>query len=85
MHTPEGEAGLNYFCEGYRDFFEYAGPAMKSITGELEADRSPANVMYHIAQQDALLQMMLSQTDPDSPCPCGSGLLFKDCHGRQEA
>ncbi len=84
LHTPEGEAGLNYLCEGYRDFFEYAGPAMKFITDELEAERSPANVMYHIAQQDAILQMMFSQTEPDSPCPCGSGLLFKDCHGRQE-
>jgi uncharacterized protein len=84
LHTPDGEAGLSYLCEGYHDFFEYAGPTMKFITDELEADRSPANVMYHIAQQDALLQMMLSQTEPDSPCPCGSGLLFKDCHGRQE-
>ena len=84
LHTPDGEAGLNCLCEGYLDFFNYIGPAMKFITDELEADRSPANVMYHIAQQDALLQMMLAQAEPDNPCPCGSGLLFKDCHGRQE-
>jgi uncharacterized protein len=84
LRTPEGEAGLNYLCEGYLDFFNYINPAMKFITDELEADRSPANVMYFIAQQDALLQMMLAQTEPDNPCPCGSGFMFKECHGRQE-
>ncbi len=24
-----------------------------------------------------------SRVDPTVPCPCGSGLLFKDCHGRR--
>ncbi len=23
----------------------------------------------------------MAKIDPDEPCPCGSGLLFKDCHG----
>jgi uncharacterized protein len=82
LHAPGGEPGVSYLCEGYLDFFDYIGPAMKFMMDELEAERSPANIMYHIAQQDALLQMMLAQTEPDSPCPCGSGLLFKDCHGR---
>ncbi|HEY40475.1 MAG TPA: anaerobic sulfatase maturase [Dehalococcoidia bacterium] len=84
LRTPDGEPGLNYLCEGYLDFFNYIGPAVKFIIDELEADRSPANVMHYIAQQDAMLQMMFAQTEPDSPCPCGSGLMYKDCHGRQE-
>jgi len=84
LRTPDGEPGLNCLCEGYLDFFDYIGPAIKFITDELEAERSPPNVMYYIAQQDAMLQMMLAQAGPDNPCPCGSGLLFKDCHGRQE-
>jgi uncharacterized protein len=84
LRTPDGEPGLNCLCEGYLDFFNYVSPAMKFITDELEADRSPANIMYHVAQQDALLQMMLAQAEPDNPCPCGSGLIYKDCHGRQE-
>ena len=82
--APDGEPGLNYLCEGYLDFFNYIGPAMKFIIAELEADRSPANVMHSIAQQDAMLQMMFTQTEPDNPCPCGSGLMYKDCHGQQE-
>ncbi|HEY32893.1 MAG TPA: anaerobic sulfatase maturase [Dehalococcoidia bacterium] len=84
LHTPDGEPGLNYLCEGYQDFFNYIGPAMAFMAEELETDRSPANVMHLIAQQDAMLQMMLSQVEPNNPCPCGSGLKFKDCHGRQE-
>jgi uncharacterized protein len=83
LHTPDGEPGLNYLCEGYLDFFNYTGPAMKFILDELEANRSPANIMHFIAEQNALQQMMLAQIEPDSPCPCGSGLMYKDCHGRQ--
>jgi uncharacterized protein len=82
LRTPDGEPGLNYLCEGYLDFFNYIGPAMKFILDELEADRSPANIMHAIAQQDALQQMMLAQIEPDNPCPCGSGLMYKDCHGQ---
>lgn len=84
LRTPDGEPGLNYLCEGYLDFFNYISPAMKFIMDELEAKRSPANIMHSIAQQDALQQMMFAQTAPDNPCPCGSGLPFKDCHGRLE-
>jgi uncharacterized protein len=83
LYTPEGGTGLNYLCEGYRDFFNYIGPAMTFMAGELQAERSPANVMYLIAQQDALLQLSFAGAKDDDPCPCGSGLEFKDCHGRQ--
>jgi len=82
-HTPEGGPVLNYLCEGYQDFFNYIGPAMTFMVGELQAERSPANVMYLIAQQDAILQLSFASARDDDPCPCGSGLKFKDCHGHQ--
>jgi len=85
LHSPDGEAGVNYLCEGYRDFFNYIEPAMTFMADELKEDRSPANVMYLIAQQDALSQLSLAETGDDDACPCGSGLKFKDCHGRKEA
>jgi len=85
LHSSDGEAGVNYLCEGYRDFFNYIEPAMTFMADELKEDRSPANVMYLIAQQDALSQLSLAETRDDDTCPCGSGLKFKDCHGRQEA
>ncbi|UCB44209.1 MAG: anaerobic sulfatase maturase [Dehalococcoidales bacterium] len=85
LHTPDGEPGLNYLCEGYRDFFSYVGPAMMFMVEELQAERSPTNVMYLIAEQDALLQLSFAGARVNEPCPCGSGLEFKDCHGRKEA
>lgn len=43
--TPDGEAGLNYLCEGYRRFFEHVAPFMDFMKGELLAGRPAANVM----------------------------------------
>ncbi len=45
LHTPEGEPGLNYLCEGYKAFFGYIAPHMKLMAAELLAGRSPANIM----------------------------------------
>jgi len=80
-HTPDEEPGLNYLCEGYRDFFSHIDPIMKSMAAELLAGRSPANVMLAIAKQDAALKQRFAQAGRNEPCPCGSGRKFKHCHG----
>jgi uncharacterized protein len=33
-------------------------------------------------QQDAALTAAFAQAGRNDPCPCGSGLKFKKCHGR---
>jgi len=43
--TPEGEAGLNYLCSGYKKFFEHIGPYMKFMVNELNQKQPPSNVM----------------------------------------
>ena len=43
--TPDGEAGLNYLCAGYKHFFRHVAPAMDFMVRELRARRPPANVM----------------------------------------
>ena len=43
--TPDGEAGLNYLCAGYKHFFSHIDPYMKFMAAELKARRPPANVM----------------------------------------
>jgi uncharacterized protein len=45
IHTPDGEAGLNYLCAGYKHFFRHVDPYMKFMAAELRAKRPPANVM----------------------------------------
>ena len=82
LSTPDGEPGLNYLCEGYRDLFAHIGPTMQYMAEELREGRSPANIMYVIAQQDARLHMRFATAQRNDPCPCGSGLKFKNCHGR---
>ena len=81
-HTPDEEPGLNYLCEGYKDFFSHIDPIMKSMAAELLAGRSPANVVLAIAKQDAALKQTFARAGRNEPCPCGSGRKFKHCHGR---
>ena len=49
-HTPEGEPGLNYLCEGYSRFFSHTAPAFRLMLAELRAGRPPANVMGMIGR-----------------------------------
>jgi len=49
---------------------EYSGP--------LEVDNLPAEL-----EQFCSLGMMVRPTNPFSPCPCGSGISYCNCHGRK--
>ena len=40
-----GEPGLNYLCPGYRQFFAHVAADMDFMKAELDAGRSPANIM----------------------------------------
>ena len=46
--TADGERGLNYLCEGYRQFFAHAAPYMDFMRNEYLNGRAPANVMKRI-------------------------------------
>jgi len=81
--TPAGEPGLNYLCAGYRAFFNHVRPTMNFMARELAARRPPANVMLELARYDAELERAFAQAGRNDPCPCGSGLKFKRCHGRR--
>ena len=41
-----GEPGLNYLCAGYQQFFAHVATDMDFMKAELDAGRSPANIMY---------------------------------------
>ena len=46
--TPDGEAGLNYLCAGYKYFFRHIDPYMQFMAKELRAGRPPANIMRYL-------------------------------------
>ncbi len=45
MTTPEGEAGLNYLCAGYKAYFHHVAPYMKFMATCLRRGMSPLPVM----------------------------------------
>ncbi|AKJ63466.1 anaerobic sulfatase maturase [Kiritimatiella glycovorans] len=48
IRTPDGEAGLNYLCEGFRAFYEHIDPTMRRMAELLRAKRSPAEIMREL-------------------------------------
>ena len=81
--APDGSAGLNYLCEGYKAFFTHVGRPMRMMVEELRAGRAPANVMLRLAQEEWELEQKLQKARPNEPCPCGSGRKYKHCHGKR--
>lgn len=45
-----GNPGLNYLCEGYRQFYHHVAPYMDFMARELSMQRPPANVMQAFAR-----------------------------------
>lgn len=46
--TPDGEAGLNYLCAGYKQFFQHIDLPMNFMANELRNRRSPMRVMEQV-------------------------------------
>jgi uncharacterized protein len=55
------------------------------MANELKHRRAPANLMAYLRQQDAALEAAFARASRNDPCPCGSGLKFKRCHGLRRA
>ncbi|HTU49305.1 MAG TPA: anaerobic sulfatase-maturation protein [Acidobacteriaceae bacterium] len=78
--TPDGEAGLNYLCAGYKNFFTHIDPYMQFMAAQLRQQRAPANVMEWVRMRDAAASQS-GKPGRNDPCPCGSGKKFKRCCG----
>lgn len=90
IETPDGEAGLNYLCAGYRKFFNFIDPYMKRMATELKARRPAANIMPMLKaeRQGRAVEPARDPREQSSPvtapgrndaCPCGSGRKYKKC------
>ena len=69
--TPDGEAGLNYLCAGYKAFFTHVDGPMRLMAYRLRQGGFADEVMA-----------ILTTAPRNEPCPCGSGRKAKQCHGR---
>ena len=80
LMTPDGEAGLNYLCAGYKMFFEHVDRPMRLMAQLLKANRPPAEIMQWYAVQDAGWRDQARRLGRNVACPCGSGRKAKQCH-----
>jgi len=75
LRTPDGEAGLNFLCSGYRRFFNHARPFVESVAAEWHRQTRQ--------KQTFPAPAVKTSTNPspgrNDPCPCGSGRKYKKC------
>jgi uncharacterized protein len=74
IETPDGEAGLNYLCAGFKDFFHHIDRPMRFMCERLERGEAPSQIVALYAAEDA-------RRGRNDPCTCGSGRKWKHCHG----
>jgi uncharacterized protein len=82
LSTPDGEPGLNYLCAGYKSFFGHIDGPLNILAQLLRRGLPAAQVMEVLAQADDKQVEACGKVGRNAPCPCGSGLKFKKCHGR---
>jgi uncharacterized protein len=51
IRSPQGEPGLNYLCQSYKDFFQHIDEPMRIMAFLLRQQRSPAEIMNILAQK----------------------------------
>ncbi len=76
ISTPEGEAGLNYLCAGYKGFFHHIDAPMRFMAEQLRRGCAPAEITALYRAED-------SRRGRNDLCTCGSGRKWKHCHGAE--
>jgi uncharacterized protein len=55
---------------------------MRAMAQLYHAGREPAETFTILAQREAAARSAFAKAGRNDPCPCGSGLKFKQCHGK---
>jgi len=82
IETPDGEAGLNYLCSGYKAFFEHANRPMQIMATLLQQGRLAEEIMRLKELKVDGNKKQTAEPGRNEPCFCGSGQKFKKCHGK---
>jgi uncharacterized protein len=82
LAAPDGEPGLNWLCAGLKTFFAHVDRPMKIMADLLRRGRYADGVMKILAEEEGRAVPGEAKIGRNDPCPCGSGLKFKKCHGR---
>jgi uncharacterized protein len=82
IETPDGDPGLNYLCAGFKQFFHHVDRPLRLMVDLMRSGRPAAEVMSLLAEAEQPFANALRRAGRNDPCPCGSGLKVKRCHGR---
>ena len=77
-----GKSGLNYLCPSYKEFFSHIDWPMRIMAYLFNHGRAPADIMPIMNGKNDDLKEIFSDINRNDPCPCGSGIKFKKCHGK---
>ena len=77
-----GKSGLNYLCPSYKEFFSHIDWPMRIMAYLFNHGRAPAEIMPIMNGKYDDLKEIFSDINRNDPCPCGSGIKFKKCHGK---
>ncbi len=77
--SPNGEAGLNYLCPGYRRFYGHVLPYLERMGLLAGAGRPIAAITEELEEAEADERRLWRTTGRNDPCPCGSGAKYKHC------
>ena len=75
LRTPDGEAGLNYLCAGYKRFFTHCRPFL----AQLSAIQRQETMQGLGPPGPAASTRAHPKIGRNDPCPCGSGRKYKKC------
>lgn len=76
IRAPQGEAGLNYLCPGYKLYFNHVNGAMRVMADLLRRGRPAGEIMTTNSPKPKAIGR-------NDLCPCGSGKKHRLCHGRR--
>ena len=79
--APDGEPGLNYLCAGLQSFFAHTEQLMQTMAWLLRRGLPASGVMAALAREEQKQRQALARAGRNDPCPCGSGMKVKKCHG----
>ncbi len=79
VSAPNGEAGLNYLCGGYRRFYEHALPPLRRMAALARSRRSVTEIMSELAVAERDERRAWQTAGRNDPCLCGSGRKHKYC------
>ena len=83
--TTAGEPGLHYLCAGWYQFFTHIDEPLQRLAAVLRQGRPASDVMAIVRAEMPDLATIASKTPRNAPCPCGSGLKAKHCHGSPQS